>query len=153
MRILNVFKGAAGVISLAAFCVSAAQAEPLDPYEMLPGYWGWIRSETETETFGTCADSPLQIWFSEDRRYYYSQHMGSDQQVTAPILFNLPSSEEAAGFLLQYEGEERLDDDGNPVSWYLLMTAPDRFVWVRNDWVAHGGSTAPLEKCEGIEVS
>lgn len=126
-----------------------AEAQTLDPIRQLPGYWGWEMSDLPLEErAGSCADGPLRIWFEEDGARYNSQQVGEAVIATAPILVNLPSTETSAGFLIRYDGEDRLDDAGRPVAWILIMESADMFYWVRSDWVSEGGRTRSLVRCD-----
>lgn len=149
--------GTAGALALAVFACGISVAQTLDPQTLLPGWWGWVPMADDPEDVaGACENQPMRIWFSEDGERYNSVWVdedGSEHVSTSRILRRLPSTETTAGFLIQYDGEERLDDQGNPVAWYLFMTGPTRFVWVREDWVPNGGTTRPLERCDGSIVS
>ena len=46
-------------------------------------------------------------------------------------------------------GETRLDDDGVPVVWDLVMTSEDSYRWERADWAALMGGTEEIERCDG----
>ena len=141
---------AAAALAAAAFFVpvSSAQDGVLDPAALLPGYWGWDPEAVEAGAFGTCENSPMRIWFSDDGERYNSQWEGDESVATAPIIMRLPSSGASAGFLIRYDDEERLDPDGHPVEWLLLMTGSTQFVWIRRDWITTGGSTAPMLRCD-----
>lgn len=120
---------------------------------MLPGLWGWVPQDGDPEEMsGTCAHLPMRIWFSEGGTRYNSQWSGDETVFTSPIYTWLPADGDSAGFLIQYDDEDRTDADGNPVAWFLFMTAPDRFVWIRRDWVESGGSTRPMERCEDTPI-
>jgi hypothetical protein len=146
---------AVGAIALTAFVclVSVAHAEPLNPVGSLDGYWGWHPDFIEPGGTATCADNPLHIWMSEAGTRYNSQQSSADTFVTSPILGHLPSSEFSAGFLIQYEGEQRLDRAGEPVAWFLVMTDVNRFHWIRRDWAGSGVRTYDMIRCFPSQVS
>ena len=126
-----------------------AGAQALDPVAQLPGYWGWDMSDLAPEDRqGSCADSPMRIWFEESGTRYNSQHVGDEQIATAPILLSLPSTEASGGFLIRYDGEDRLDDAGRPVEWLLVMESADAFYWVRLDWIDQGNRTRYMVRCD-----
>jgi len=57
---------------------------------------------------------------------------------------------------IQYEGEERLMDNGKPHVWLMVFLDEDHFAWVREDWVVDGnikGSTSIRVRCENVGVS
>ena len=154
----RLISGAAGAFALAAFSFPAAGAQTLDPEALLPGWWGWERHADDPEDMPeSCATKPMQIWFSEDGQRYNSRWMdtgGVEEPVaSAPILQRLPSTPSSAGFFIQYDDEDRLDDHGQPVAWVLYMTGPDSFVWIRRDWIGTGNSTHTMVRCHGQAVS
>ncbi|WP_323762412.1 hypothetical protein [Maricaulis sp.] len=141
---------AAVALAAAAFFVpaAAAQDQVLDPVTILPGLWGWDTEVREGADYGTCENAPLRIWFSDRGERYNAQNVGSEAVFTAPVLAHLPATAELAGILIRYDDEDRLDDAGNVVAWWLVMTGENSFIWIRNDWVGTGGSTAPLVRCD-----
>lgn len=152
--------GAAGAIALAALFVSVTQAraqDALDAVRDAEGHWDWATTPDEAAEARPagrpdqpCLGVTMQIWMSEDGRRFNSQWSGEgDEIATGPVLLVLP---ERDGFMIRYDGEDRLDPEGNPVSWILLMTSRDSFVWVRRDWVGTGGSTRPMVRCEADPI-
>jgi hypothetical protein len=154
MKIYSAFK-AAGAMALAAFLCpvgitgnAVAQDDTvLDPQALLPGYWGWESSLPERADY-TCDTNPMRIWFTEEGTRYNSQTAGTVELFTSEIIFHLPSTAYSAGFLIQYDGEERVDAEGNLVSWFLIMDGPDQFYWVERNWVSTGGRTDYLVRCQ-----
>lgn len=151
--------GAAGAIALAALFVSAPVAAQgqVDALRDAVGNWDWSMTEEEAEAARAagepdqpCLRTTMRIWMSEDGRRFNSLWSGEGEELyTGPVLLVLPDRE---GFLLQYDDEDRRDDNGNLVSWILLMTSPDRFVWVRRDWVSQGNTTRAMVRCEDPNI-
>ncbi len=134
---------AASAFALAAFSIPASAAQPSDFHvlDVIEGRWGWVVPEGE-ESPASCAEGGVRIWLNEDRTIYYSQYPEMDEPNVAPIL-----QVQQNWIFIQYEGEERTTDAGETVAWVLFMTSPDRFIWIRQDWIGSGGSTRPLERC------
>lgn len=148
--------GAAGAIALAALFVSGAGfAQTPNVLHQVEGYWGWAVTEDDAAADDagpdhTCNGGPLHIWMSEAGRRYNSRWTGEDDEIaTGRVLMLMPDHH---ALQIQYDGEERLDPDGNPVSWVLLMTSPDSFIWVRRDWIGTGNSTRPMVRCEDPNI-
>ena len=125
-----------------SFSASIAQTDEFHVLDLIEGRWGWVLPEGE-ESPASCAEGGVRIWLSDDRQTYYSQYPDMDEPNVAPIL-----RVEQNWIFIQYDGEERATDDGELVAWVLFMTGRDRFVWIREDWIGTGNSTAALERCE-----
>jgi hypothetical protein len=152
MTIRSAYK-AAGAIALAAFLCPVAFADaPPDPIETLPGYWGWDEGEVVGASFGTCDKQPLQIWFSEDGNRYHSRHLNAERGYTAQVVARQSSMEDGTALLIRYDEEARVDGNGDPVAWFLVMVDTDRFYWLRRDWVGHEVRTSHLVRCDMAET-
>lgn len=148
MRLTNAIR-AAGAVALAAFLSPAASAgDPFDAILVIEGSWGWAPDEIEDAEFGTCEKQPMQIWLTENNTRYHSRIQHSDREYAARFLLQRVTIGDDPGMLIQYEGEARIDDNGDPVAWYLVMPDQDRFYWVRRDWVGQNRRTAHLERCD-----
>ncbi|MEE2566149.1 hypothetical protein [Hyphobacterium marinum] len=145
MRFDTVLK-AAGASALAAFsCAGPALAQDdFHALNVVEGYWGWVVPDGENNP-GSCEDDPVHIWLSEDRHYYYSEKEGSGESAEGPIL-----STDPRWIVIQYEGEERLTEAGEPVAWVLFMDSRDEFRWIRRDWIGTGRSTYSLVRCNDV---
>ena len=69
--------------------------------------------------------------FTDSGRSYYYYIAGKDPR----------------GLKLVMLGESRLDDEGNPATWYVVMDGKDRFYWLRADR-DDNDLRGPLERCE-----
>jgi hypothetical protein len=47
----------------------------------------------------------------------------------------------------QLENEPRLDDQGNPVVWHIVVVDADTYCWGRDDW-PQGACTPPRKRCK-----
>ncbi len=59
-------------------------------------------------------------------------------------------------FALQYDGEERVMDDGQIQIWHMYFIDKNTFVWVRDDWIKDNkitGYTARRIRCDKPIVS
>lgn len=145
---------AAGTVS-AALSLSACGVQEPDPVRDLPGYWDWAPGmRNEAERGPACSGALLHIWLTEGGQRYHSSWTTTDAEVTSRILEDLPAAlldngerDPKHGFLIQYEDETRIDADGNPVSWYLVMSAPDRFFWQRLDRIGVSTRNPTMVRC------
>ncbi len=155
---LNAFGGAALAIAMAALSYSpSALAQGFDHEAMLTGYWGWVEQEDDPADFsGTCDNHPMRVWFTEAGGRFHSQwalDVELGHIATSPVYASVLNPDGRGMIHLAYDGEERIDDQGNRVSWYLVMLDNDAFVWVRNDWVNAGGNTRAMVRCKEWMVS
>lgn len=96
-----------------------------------------------------CDEVYLTIKVDMTTRTYTGTFLG-DEPIKARIL-----DVGEQWFSIQYEGEERLMDNGELQIWYLILIEADKFVWVREDWITDDGvrgSTEPRKRCP-VEVS
>lgn len=47
----------------------------------------------------------------------------------------------------QLENESRLDDQGQPVVWHIVVVDAETYCWGRDDW-PQGACTPPRKRCE-----
>lgn len=114
----------------------------IDPYAALPGPWGW-------EGTNDCTVSPQTIHFSPDRKQMKLSLTPKDEhgtraprrEVTYQVLRNIPG-----GLRLAMDGEKRLDPEGRPVTWDLMLLGNDQFCWHRGDWPGTG-CTKSMNRC------
>jgi|GEM_PF-2112943 len=134
---------ARAILAFFAICLVgpyAAQAQVLSYEEILEnlsGVWAIPFSDKEDADLETdCAQLHINIQI-EDRDgtlYYVAQHGGSEASGTPPHEQIVKQAIHTDGRVLHalhisYENERRLDDDGNPISWYLFMLSQDEFTW------------------------
>lgn len=158
MRMLNVFKGAAGVISLAALsCASSAAAQGFDHATALTGYWGWVSFEDDPADFtGTCDNLPLRVWFTEGGTRYNSQWVSDVENgyfATSPVYESVLTPSGRGVIFVAYDDEQRTYDDGTTVAWYLVMLDENTFVWMREDWVRDGETSRAMVRCQEQSIS
>ena len=148
---------AAGAIALAAFFVPAAEARQPNHVSQLEGEWGWLPFDDDPpDMTGLCSNEPMRIWFSENGRRYHSQWETDIEYgyiSTSPVYSATTTEDGVLVMFLQYDDETRLDPDGNPVAWYLVLSEPESFVWVREDWVEQGNTTRPMVRCEDRPIA
>ena len=118
--------------------------ERIDPYQVLPGKWGW-------EGSSDCSAEPLEIRFSQGGKRMHISHApegedgkrlkrhDTDYTILGPT---------GMGLSMAMEGEDRLDDSGKPVTWDLVLLDDDQYCWHRNDWPATA-CTKPVNRCAG----
>lgn len=136
----------AGALAALLYAGIAQAQDDFHVLDIVEGYWGWVVPEGEDNP-GSCESDPMRIWLSEDRRRYFSMQESWDETAEGPILATDPR-----WILIQYDGEERLTDAGEPVAWVLFMDNPDEFRWIRRDWIGTGRSTYPLVRCADPDI-
>jgi hypothetical protein len=140
----------------AAALGAAAQDGRFDALDRVAGAWELDPAETAAESIGDyrCDADPLRIEISEDGRRYTSTQAETGVW-TGPVLADLPNFPTGPAFLIEYDGEERLDPSGSPVQWLLVMQGEDAFYWIRRDWLARGGfPRTPLRRrCPEVPTS
>ncbi len=151
---------AAGICA-AATAPSEADAQALSLAETmraLPGQWELDPAEVPEEDRGDfrCDQSPLEILITQDETggfRYQSSKRGDNHADRSPVL-SVPSRSGRPLFMVQYEGETRLGDDGEPVSWALEMPDRDHFYWIRSDWLyGHPVPRTPMRRRCPLAVS
>ena len=140
-------------LGIAVFGTKAAHAQLLSYKEILDsveGYWGIPYQADDNEVIPLrCDQTPLKITLSRlDNRIIYESNLAGDDFIERSDVS--PVSDGAGGYapciLLQYEGEDRLTEAGEPVQWRLIMTDRDTFYWQRADW-DFSMFTAPRVRC------
>lgn len=111
-----------------------------DILENLTGAWGipfQKQEDTKGENFVTdCKQLHINITIEErdTELYYIAQHGGLESEGFPPHEQIVEQAVHTDGRILpalkiQYENEGRLDDNGEPLVWYLFMLDKDRFTW------------------------
>jgi hypothetical protein len=143
-------------LALAVAPCAAAQARDISPEtaaiaeERLSGVWAMMRRDppesTEGPLFLDCRQHAMEIRFDRDadgRLVYESKAIGTgaaertpEQRISRGPVRNLIANPRGPGVILvvQYDGEPRLDDEGNPVTWELILIDANTFHWQRADW-------------------
>ena len=118
---------------------SVPSAPVLDRAE---GRWALDPAETEQRGRFTCEDDPLVI--SIDKQAMRYRAVTSSSSDDADILTVGESF-----FVLRYDGEERLDENGQPLIWLFYLIDDDHFAWLRDDQVKkqNFGRTALRMRC------
>jgi len=110
------------------------------------GSWGWVRQDpsNENEEFVDCGLAAMRVDIDLENMRYNTLFSDGVQE-HANILFT-----EGNFLTLQYDGEKRLMENGEPHIWTMAFNNKDEFVWVLADWIIDGeikGSTKPLRRC------
>lgn len=131
----------AQILCVLAFFVMH-KAAAFSSLEIVEGIWELDPSETDDVQNFKCDATPLQIDIDPENLRYASTIDGATEY--ADIL-----EVGETYFWLRYDGEIRLDDDGHPLEWALVLADDDHFYWLRRDWVAkgHGSRTAMRRRC------
>jgi len=111
-----------------------------DIRKTVAGRWTWV-----SDSAG-CANAHV-ISFSDDGKVmtiFQPSHKVSEADVTTTYDIKLTSPSMIRGAI---RGETRLDKDGKPVVWDLVLVGPDAYRWRRNDWFSAWGYTGSIMRC------
>ncbi|MGQ7301132.1 hypothetical protein [Marinobacter nauticus] len=110
--------------------------------EVFDGLWGWEPSNFPT----TCDKNPHTLTFSENGKKAYLEFIKpqgeSDENITVYSVHEIKGNR----ITMSIDGEERLDDEGNPVVWDLVLLNKNEYVWHRHDWSFYQ-FTPPVVRC------
>jgi hypothetical protein len=118
-------------------------ADGINPYEVLPGKWGWRGTDD-------CKVAPVVISFSsKGRRMHLSHatktddgHREARRDSPYTVLGSIPN-----GLHVSLDEETRKDASGQLVTWDLVLPNQNEYCWHRSDWPA-GGCTKSIDRCE-----
>ena len=112
----------------------------LDPTQVNKDEQPEFRCGNETLKTRITADNVYSYWWDNEKNIKHAKII----------------SESKTTLTIQYEGEERLMDNGKPHVWLMVFLDEDHFAWVREDWVVDGkikGGTSIRIRCENAGVS
>jgi hypothetical protein len=113
-----------------------------DKRDLLTGTWGWNNEQ--------CKNNPISISFSSDgsRMYHetpegmYTKSEDYKRKRATYVIYD----EGPQTFKTSLIGEDRVDAEGDPVKWDLVIQSYDSFCWRRSDW-GEGTCTEELQRC------
>lgn len=126
--------------------ILAALAANPDVLARVQGRWELDPAGSDERGTYTCEAEPLTI-ITDAARARFASSRG--EAATAADILEVRDD----AFLIRYDGEDRLDEAGRPVEWFLLLLDGDtRFAWVRRDWIDPStgdiqGATALRRRC------
>lgn len=149
------------VFTTLALCLTPPALAQLLSYDEilgnLSGDWAVPFEEEGSDDLVTdCARWRIAISIEsrEDSLWYVAEHRGAVVKNPEPHEQPVEQGTHAGGIplpalFIEYENETRLDPEGNPVSWLLLMYDKDSFVWSATHWNLKG--TTPVRtRCETV---
>jgi hypothetical protein len=123
--------------------ISGCTAAPSkSPFETLPGKWGWEGTEE-------CAKEPAVLRFSSHNRRMHIVHtpIGMDGSPEPRREASYTVTGHNGNVLnMAMDGEDRKDDQGQLVTWNLIVLDETTYCWNRNDWRATA-CTKSVKKC------
>ncbi len=113
------------------------------PYTTIAGTWGFAE-------VNECAEDPRDFVFSRDGKRMSAVHKGlaeaGDGDLRSRFEYKvLAATPESLHVAL--EGETRLDESGQPVTWDLVVFDTNTLRWRRSDW-PQDEFTSELVRCE-----
>lgn len=125
------------VVSACDFIFRAYDGDPIKALEQ--GSWDF------ESLSNTCINAQHTFKFSPDMDGFVINFKHQPTGQTAETIYRLDDIKGAV--LSTYlESENRRDDDGNLVSWELIVNSEDRYFWRRSDWEAYK-ITEPIIRC------
>lgn len=136
--------------------LSAAAVNSDDPLEgnslvvnaLQGSEWGWIRKESS----GSCENNPHTITFNakltEAVFQFQNPVHGADGKKSARAVYRI-LARQGNVITMQIVGEKRLDPQGKPVVWDLLLIDERTYTWHRKDW-PEKAYTPYIHKCSRI---
>lgn len=107
--------------------------------------WGWIRKESS----GSCENNPHTITFNvkltEAVFQFRSPVHGADGKKSDRAVYRI-LARQGNTITMQIVGEKRLDPQGKPVVWDLLLVDEQTYTWHRKDW-PEKAYTPYIHKC------
>ena len=130
-------------VALTGCSTGSGTSGSIDPYQVLPGKWGWEGSKD-------CQEAPLDIRFSNDGKRMHLSHSpeaeNGQREPRRETSYTILGPT-AMGLSMSMDGEDRLDTSGQPVTWDLVVLSNDQYCWHRSDWRSTG-CTKPVNRCE-----
>lgn len=115
----------------------------LSARDIVIGVWGWNIKQ--------CKNNPASISFKNDGSIMYfdtykGMYLGDKSKPIKRVEYIITGENKNVLFT-SIKGEDRLDKNGRPVSWQLVVKSRDTFCWRRNDWPKNG-CTKNLIRCK-----
>ena len=107
------------------------------------GTWAWDRGPDP------CSDLTQRFEIAEDGRsmkIHHSEPIESANGTTTSVTDYVVEGSSASALHTYIPGETRLDDNGQPVKWDLVLVGRNRLAWHRTDW-PEGSLTGMLRPC------
>ena len=124
-----------------AGCASHPNSQTPGVFEQLAGTW--------SEEHAGCKN-PHALTFDHDKKTMLIEYaeVGWVTETDSRKVFRyriLGTGQSA--IRVQLENEPRLDDQGKPVVWHIVVIDADTYCWGRDDW-PEGACTPPRKRCE-----
>lgn len=129
-------------LSVACLLPRGPSAENVFPIQTLQGDWGWTGLDE-------CTKGPIRFRFTDASRRMHLSHLteapdGSKQlprvETSYTVLGGSPDR-----LHLRMDGDEK-GEDGQPVTWDLVLFNENTYRWHRSDWPP-GGHTKAVRRC------
>jgi hypothetical protein len=137
------FRGAVLLVAVGLVgCVASPPSPAPGVFDQLVGQWDEVHpgSCESTHTISFDRDKSMMMveydevgWVTESdsRKVFRYRILGAKD----PVLRT------------QLENEPRLDDQGKPVVWHIVVVDADTYCWGRDDW-PQGACTTPRKRCK-----
>ncbi len=142
----------AGTVLLSALLgmTGSATSAPVVPPDVVKalegGEWGWAKEESEV----SCEKNPHTLKFDLARSRVVLQFRkpihGADGKFSNLAVYKILDSR-GKTITMQISGEKRLDHDGKPVVWDLILLNNRTYTWRRTDW-PETSHTPYIRRCQ-----
>lgn len=134
------------LIGVASFFVISAHAKQNPAgFEVFDGLWGWV-----PEKSATCKKNPHTLTFSKDLKEVYLEFTNSKDKkgnhIKNVAVYSVHEIKKNS-VTMSVHNERRMDDEGNPVVWDLVLLSEREYKWHRHDWTFYK-FTASVVKCD-----
>lgn len=120
-------------------CAAAPAKSGATIYDRLPGRWDTVHEESCSNYHEVSFDAARKTMFNTYANVGWVTEHDSRKVMRYMIL------DDDKGYLrVTLEGETRLDAEGRPVIWHVVLVDDDTYCWGRDDW--HPGSCTPVRK-------
>lgn len=124
-------------------CTAAPAIKDASIYDRLPGRWDTVHEESCSNYHELSFDAARKTMFNT-----YAD-MGWVTEDDGRKVMRYTILDDDKGYLrVALENETRLDEEGRPVIWHVVLVDDDTYCWGRDDWPP--GSCTPVRKRCGI---
>lgn len=138
---MNVVRTLAWMSILASTCPGLGNAQAPDVFSRVQGEWGWIDNKALA-----CNSHPHMIAFVEGNTRARFETKAPVADGVKNEYFYKVLSHDKDSITMRLETESKRTQNGELVSWTLILKGKDTYVWRQNDWTA-GKTTSAIVRC------
>ena len=130
------------IVSL-MFVASCQHMSAKDEEYNVRGRWAWSKEESR------CVKNWHRIYVDDKQNIMmfessipFKQRTGEETRYYKYLILDHGKNK----YHVSLEDENRLDNEGDPVTWFLILIDPDTYYWRRSDWEENQG-TSFVRRC------